>query len=216
MTKLKQLWLLTAMGSVAVLALGWFLLVTPKNDQAAAVRAETETQLAANQQLQSKINLLTKQKKELPRLQGQLDAFARLIPNNPALPALVRALSDAAEKTDVDLVSVSPGVPALAPATGGVPGAVATTSSGLALAQVPVAIKVAGKYSQISQFLAEVEGLQRAFLVNGLKIAPGARVGVPSGAVDEGTLRAELSGQMYMTTKPPAPVTPVAPPADAS
>jgi Tfp pilus assembly protein PilO len=214
MTKLKQLWLITAMGSVAVLALGWFLLVTPKAGEAAAVRAETETQLAANQQLQSKINMLTKQKKELPRLQGELDKFARLIPNNPALPALVRALSDAAEKTDVDLVSVSPGSPALA--AGAAQGTVATTSSGLALAQIPVSIKVAGKYSQISQFVAEVEGLQRAFMVNGLKIGPGVRVG-PATTVDDGTLRAELSGQMYMTTAAPQPVTPVAAPApDAS
>jgi type IV pilus assembly protein PilO len=215
MTKLKQLWMLTAMGSVAVLALGWFLLVTPKADQAAAVRAETETQLAANQQLQSKINMLTKQKKDKPKLQGELDAFARLIPSNPALPALVRALSDAAEKTDVDLVSVSPGNPALA--AGAAPGTVATTSSGLTLAQIPVAIKIAGKYSQISQFVAEVEGLNRAFMVNGLKIAPGVRVGPAATSVDDGTLRAELSGQMFMTTAAPQPVTPVAAPApDAS
>lgn len=213
MTKLKQLWLLTAMGSVAVLALGWFLLVTPKADQAKAVRAETETQLAANRQLQSKIDMLTKQKKELPKLQAELDKFARLIPNNPALPALIRGLSDAADKTDVDLVGVSPGQPALAAAAGG---GAATTSTGIPLAQVPVNIKVAGKYAQISQFVAEVEALQRAFKVEGLKIAPGSRVG-PAGAVDDGTLRAELSGVMYMTTAAPQPVTPVAPPApDAS
>ena len=211
MTKLKQLWLLTAFGSVAVLALGWFLLVTPKNSKAAAIRTETEAQLQANATLQSKIALLKAQQKQLPKLQRELEEFARLIPDNPALPSLIRSLSDAADASGVELVSVSPSAPTLF--TG------APAANGMALAQVPVAVKVKGTYPDIQQFFSEVEALKRAFLVNGVKVNPasgGADAASSALAAVRNDLNAELSGQMFMTTKAPAPVAPAAPAADTS
>jgi Tfp pilus assembly protein PilO len=83
----------------------------------------------------------------------------------------------------------------------------------MALAQIPVSIKVVGNYSQVSQFLSEVEGLPRAFLVSGLAVKPGAET--PQGAnpttvttVASDLLTADLTGQLYMTTKVAAPVAP--------
>lgn len=210
MTKLKQLWLLTALGSVAVLALGWFLLVTPKNGKAASIRAEANDQLQANAMLQSKIALLKAQQKQLPKLQDELEEFARLIPDNPALPSLIRSLSDAADASGVELVSVSPSTPMLF--TG------APAVNGMALAQVPVAVKVKGTYPDIQQFFSEVEALKRAFLVGGAKVTPASSADSADSALAavRNDLNAELTGQMFMTTKAPAPVAPAAPAADTS
>jgi Tfp pilus assembly protein PilO len=215
MTKLRQLWLLTALGTLAALAGGWFLLVTPKANQASALRSDVDAQLAANRTLQRQIDALTKQKKDLPKLQAELEKFATKIPNNPALPALVRSLSDAAENSGVELVAVSPSVPVLAPAAAPVTGATGTVTAaaaapaGLTLAHIPVTVGVKGTYSQISAFLAEIEGLSRAFLVTTVAVTPPATSATGT-AVDADKLTAALTGRLFMTTAV-APVVPVRP-----
>jgi Tfp pilus assembly protein PilO len=218
MTKLRQLWLLTALGTLAVLAGGYFLLVTPKSNQAAALRSDVDAQLAANRTLQGQIDLLTKQKKDLPKLQAELEKFATKIPNNPALPALVRSLSNAAENSGVELVAVSPSAPVLAPAaapatTTGTVTAAAAAPAGLTLAHIPVTIGVKGTYAQVTAFLAEIEALPRAFLVSTVAVVP---VTTPAGgtaatAVETDQLAAALTGRLFMTTNvaPAVPVRPV-------
>lgn len=246
MTKLRQLWLLTALASVAILAGGYFLLVSPKAGKAASLRDEAETQQSANNRLRAQIAQLNRQKKDLPRQQAELEKFAAKIPNNPALPSLIRSLSDAADNAGVELVSLSPGAPALVAATvpGGTTAAAAgttattastttTTSTSttgtktaaapaapamLPLASIPIAVEVTGSYSQVSQFLSEIEGLSRAFLVNGFNVNPGdsgPQAKKPSGGSTtggpryDGTLTMQITGQLYMTTKV-APAAPVA------
>jgi Tfp pilus assembly protein PilO len=218
MTKLRQLWLLTALGSLAVLAGGYFLLVSPQASKAAALREDADTQLQANHQIQSQIAQLNKQKKDLPKLQAELEKFALKIPGNPALPALVRGLSDAADQSGVNLVSISPAVPAWSktvnPVTHAETTAPITGPNGTVVVNIPIAIEVSGTYSQISQFFAEMESLPRALEVTGLVIAPdvtGAATGTTAGQND---LKATITTQVAMTTKAPAPVAaPVAPPA---
>lgn len=225
MTKLRQLWLLTALASVAILAGGYFLLVSPKASKAASLRDEAETQQQANNRLRAQIAQLNRQKKDLPKQQAELEKFAAKIPNNPALPSLIRSLSDAADNAGVELISLSPGTPALVATS--VPGGTTAAAAGsttksaatapaaatLPIAAIPVSVEVTGTYSQVSQFLSEIEGLPRAFLVNGFNVNPGDTS--PRAAKDNGgkayngTLTMSVTGQLYMTTKV-APVAPVA------
>lgn len=228
MTKLRQLWLLTALGSVAVLALGYFLAVAPKASKAAAVREDTETQLAANRKLRGQIDQLNKQKKDLPKQQAILEKFATRIPNNPGLPALIRSLSDAADNAGVELVSLSPGTPALVPSSvpqvvtakatsddaskDATPKRTVVPSAMLPTAAIPLAIQVTGNYSQVSQFLSEIESLPRALLVGGFSIVPGdngptAKKADAASAVIDDTLTISLTGQVFMTTTVAAPTT---------
>lgn len=221
MTKLRQLWLLTALGSIVILAAGYFLMVSPKASKAAAIRTETADQEAANARLRSQIQMLNRQKKDLPRQQAELQKFAARIPNNPALPALIRSLSDAADNAGVDLIGLSPSVPtrvAMVPTAGEVTPATtaAATASTLPLAAIKVNIKVTGKYSQLSQFFSEIEGVSRAFLLGGVNVVPGdagaqsssgSVVGSTTsqvGPVYDGTLTATVTGSLFMTVKPVA------------
>jgi Tfp pilus assembly protein PilO len=223
MTKLRQLWLLTALGSVAALVMGHFLLVSPKADKAAKLREEASTQQTANGRLRSQIKLLNEQRKDLPRQQAELAKFAGKIPNNPALPALIRSLSDAADNAGVELVSMAPG--AMTPVATGAEetrasgtgttrtAGTAVTAATLPLAAMPISIQVTGNYGQMSQFLAEVEGLPRAFLVNGFSVAPGdaspAGKDAAKTTAASDVLTVSLTGQLFMTTKaaPAAPTT---------
>lgn len=216
MTKLRQLWLLTALASVAALAGGYFLLVSPQKNEAATLRAETETQLAANQQLKSQIDMLNKQKKDLPKQQAKLAEFAGLIPSNPALPGLVRALSDAADRANVELVSISPTLPAFAKGVNTKTGAEATGRltgpNGTVLADIAVALKVSGHYSNIAMFFDEIEELKRALLVSDFEVKPtpvtgdaGAAAGQTSEAPDKDMLTVDIGAHVLMTTKAKAP-----------
>lgn len=214
MTRLRQLWLLTALGTVVVLAGGYFLLVSPQTTKAAALRDETETQLQVNKQLQSQIDMLNKQKKDLPAQQAKLAKFAGLIPGNPAMPALVRSLTDAADNAGVELLSITPTLPAYAkgvnPKTGvETPGRV-TGPNGTVLVDIPVALYVAGHYSNLTSFFAEIEDLNRALLVSDFKVErPDANVRKVEGVeFDRNLVTATIGAHVMMTTKaatPPAP-----------
>ncbi|HEX8003950.1 MAG TPA: type 4a pilus biogenesis protein PilO [Mycobacteriales bacterium] len=211
MTKLRQLWLLTAVGSLLVMAAGYFLLVSPKRSDAASIRTEAADQEQANARLRTQIQMLNRQKKDLPKQQAELQKFAASIPNNPALPALIRSLSNAAETSGVELVALSPAAPTrvAAVSSGQVAGA-APAAQTLPLAQIPITVKVAGRYSEVSQFFSEIEGLPRAFLLSGVNVVPEppkAKDGAaPAGNVYTGRLAATLTGSLYMTVKaPPAP-----------
>jgi Tfp pilus assembly protein PilO len=229
MTRLRQLWLLTALGTLAALMGGYFLLVSPQSNKAAALRDETATQQQMNAQLQRQIAELNRQKKDLPQQQADLARFARLIPNNPAMPALIRSLSDAADNAGVELHKIAPSVPDWAkgmdPGTRVQVQGKLAAPNGQVLVNIPVALTVIGEYSNISSFFAELEDMNRALLVGSfdLKRPEGGvkNANIPDGVEvpeDLDNLQADIGVQVMMTKKAPAPapVAPVVPNADVT
>jgi Tfp pilus assembly protein PilO len=214
MDKLKQWVGFTVVGVLVVLAAGWFLLVSPKRSEAADLNAQAASKATANQQLAGQLAILKAQAKELPQQQAKLAAVAAKIPDNPALPALVRALSKAADDAGVELVSMAPSPPAAvaaaaAPATAAGAGVTAArpavgSSAAGALQSIGLNLNVVGGYFQVEQFLDRLESLGRAFKVTGFTLAPGSNPLKPAaaqGAVDSGSsLTAAVTGQVYMAT----------------
>src|SRR3954466_5832035 len=126
MDKLKQYVVFTVLGCLVVLAAGWFLLVSPKRSSAAELRTQSAASVRDNQTLEAKLQVLKAQARDLPKQQAKLAAVAAKIPDNPALPAMVRALTTASQSAGVELVSMTPGTPAAVAAP---PVAVAPTTS---------------------------------------------------------------------------------------
>jgi Tfp pilus assembly protein PilO len=226
MEKLKQYVTFTVLGCIVVLAAGWFLLVSPKRATATSLRSQSASAVSENAQLQTKLQELKAQAKDLPRQQAKLATVAAKIPDNPALPALVRALTTAATSADVELVSVTPSAPTLVtaarvaaapvtvpgavPAAGVVkPAAVAPVSAGAGqLAAIPVVVTVVGGYFQAEQFVNALENLPRALRVTNIAVTPGANPVKPSSgeSLDSGkSLQSVITGQVYMAAnRPPA------------
>jgi type IV pilus assembly protein PilO len=212
-SKMKQWVALTVVGCLAVLAAGWFLLVSPKRDEAAQVRDDVDSQNSTNAGLQSQLAMLKVQAKTLPAQQARLALVSAKIPDNPALPSLIRALSKAADDAGIELLSLSPGLPmavaapAAAPVTPAAGGTTAgspvasaptgtTTPTGTApsgatagvLSSIQLNINVAGGYFQIEQFFDRLENLMRATKVIGFSLAPGGNPMKPaSGAATVAT-----------------------------
>ena len=236
MDKLKQYVTLTVLGAVVILAAGWFLLVSPKKGEAADLQTQVATQVSANTVLETQLQVLRAQAKELPKKQAELARVAAKIPDNPSLPALIRAITAASTSAGVEFVSVAPGPPAalvavapvapVAPATAGAPAAAAPAAPVApaapaveTLAAIPLTLNVVGDYFEIEQFLANLENLPRALRVANLSLAPGtsptAGNSTPSSTEDGRTLSSTITGSVFMAAGRPV-ATPVVAPVAAS
>jgi Tfp pilus assembly protein PilO len=163
----------TAAVVVLILLAGWFLLVSPKRASADELRASTATQEATNLTLASQLEALKVQKAGLPAEEAKLATIRQQIPDNPALPPLIRSLSSIAKKTGVTLQLIAPApptanaspavAPAGPPATGVVP----------QLQTISLTINFFGTYANVELFLNHLEMLKRSFLVTGLQMSPG-------------------------------------------
>lgn len=103
--------LMAAVLVVAIVAGGWFLLVSPKRSDAAALRADTVTQDEANDRLLQQLEVLKAQQADLPRQRARLAVLGTQIPDNPALPTLIRDLTKAGRKVGVSIDTMAPAVP---------------------------------------------------------------------------------------------------------
>jgi Tfp pilus assembly protein PilO len=218
MDKLKQYVVFTLLGCLVVLAAGWFLLVSPKRSTASDLRGQASAVTSKNAQLTTGLQVLKAQARDLPKQQAKLAAVAAKIPDNPALPAMIRALTSAAAGADVELVSVTPGAPtlstaaapaaAVAPAGAAARPAAATATTAGQLADIPLVLTVVGPYYQVQQFVEKIEKLPRSMRLTTVALAPGLNPLKPNpdANVDDGKLlTATLTGQVFMAVnRPPA------------
>lgn len=115
MTQTRRWSLLTAVTVVLLLLAGWFLLVAPQRSEATELRDSAQAQDDANAALRTRIEVLAAQAEDLPEQQARLAELGITIPSDPALPALIRDLTEAAEVSGVELVSLAPALPTLLP-----------------------------------------------------------------------------------------------------
>lgn len=231
MDKLKQWVALAVVGSLAVVAGGWFLLVSPKRAEAQDLRAQAAAQVVANDQLETQLKVLRAQAKELPKKQADIARIAGQIPDNPSLPALIRGLSAASAAAGIDFVSITPGTPAApvakaaakpaapetaaaqtTPTAGAPPKAPASAGT---LTTIPIALNVVGDFYNTAQFVANVETMPRAMRVVDLSIAPGAapsaKAGAAVSATDGRSLATTINAVVFMAANRPPATAVVAP-----
>jgi Tfp pilus assembly protein PilO len=228
MTDTRKWSALAAVLVVAIFAAGWFLLISPKRGDAAELRQQAVSKAEANSRLQEQITMLQEQQKDLPQQQAALAALRTKIPNNPALPSLIRDLTAAGHKAGVTIDSMAPSVPvalvaAPAATTGttgttgatGATGATGTTGTtptksaapAQTLYQVPLTLNVTGSYFELEHYLSKLENNRRSFLVSGFTIKEAS---TPDAAA--GDLTIVLNGRVFLTQAVQAPptTTPVA------
>lgn len=199
MNKTRQWATLTAVACLAILAAGWFLVVKPQRSHASQLKAQTQSVQSSNSQLMSQVNQLKEQQKDLPAQQKLLAQIATKIPDNPALPALIRQLSAAADGAGVNLVSLAPSAPTMAAATAGAvtPAAARAAAGAAPLATIPLAIGIQGSYFNVEQFFSAVESLNRAMLVTGFSLAPGAGAATAGAKAPADQLSAQITASVF-------------------
>ena len=204
MDKVKTWVALAAALSVVVLAAGWYLLVQPQRSQVEDLRSQAQVQVDGNALLQTQLAVLRAQAEDLPEQERALAKVAARIPDDPALPTLIRELTAASKRTGVELVSLTPGAPT---PVGAAPAADGSVTAGALLA-VPLTLNVVGNYVQVQQFVAALEDLPRALRVSNLAIAPGAdpvSSAKTAAATDGSSLVTVITGQVFTKVATAAP-----------
>lgn len=196
--------------AVLLVIAGWFFLVSPQRSAAADLRDQVSAQRARNDQIAVKTKELQAQFASLPERQAQLAEIKQQMPDNPALPALIRDLSSYAESAGVTLDSVSPGAPTAVAVTAGgnqpvaAPGQAPTSATATGLLSIPTTITAVGSYSDLTLYLQKLQtSMRRAFLVNTVTLTDSADA--------KGELTMTLNGDIFVMNTPEATAAPQAP-----
>jgi Tfp pilus assembly protein PilO len=203
--------LLTAVLIVGIMAASWFLLVSPKRSTASELRGKATAQQVTNDGLVQQLNELKAQSLDLPKQKAQLAVLHKQIPDNPALPTLIRDLTAAGNKVGVQVVSMKPSTPVASTVTAAVPvagAATAAASTAAPLYLLPLQLEITGSYFELEQFINKLEGMQRTFLLTAFDLklggtaapAPGATASSSTAtatATDELTLN--LTGSVFLS-----------------
>ncbi len=184
--------------SVLIVIASWFLLLSPQRSDTSALKVQKTAQDSTNVATKSDIDLLRAMAVDLPAQRAVIAKFKDRVPDNPALPSLVRSLTAEAAKAGVKLTSVVPTTPS--PLTTGST-AVVPDSSGLQ--QIGLNLSVTGDYFAVETFMSRLESLQRVFLVTSLDLTSAqGDAAAGTAAKAGGDVTASIIGRVFLTGAP--------------
>ena len=162
-----------AIAAGLILTVLFFLvLLKPKLNSISATRADIQAAEQEHDTLEGQLAHLHEIQKNAPQTVDKLAKVSQYLPSTPDLPGFIRLVQDAATRSGVDLQSIAPSPPAdLSGATG--------------VQTISVSLSVQAGFFRLEDFLARLEGLQRAVEVRTLSMAPA---------------QSELSNQLVLAT----------------
>jgi len=186
----NRIWMIaTAIVSVAILAIGFFLGVSPQLETASRNNAQTRDVNAINEAHELELASLKKQFESLDSIQAEIDALRLQLPPGEDYSAYLRQVDKFADSAGVRLLSVTRGDP-LPFATGDLPaaGAVEPPAEGEETAEgeapeapvsdnptensnfvaIPVTFEISGDYKEFNSFVRKLQTGTRIYLATGM------------------------------------------------
>lgn len=139
----KMRFLLAGVALVAILAVAWFLLISPLRADISETNAAITEQQEKLSQAQAKLAKAQTTRAEGQKNQARLMELAKMVPQSTQVPSLLVQIQDLADQSGVDFLSVSPGDP--------------TEAAGFQI--VPLTLSFEGTYFDLSDFSYRVEQL---------------------------------------------------------
>jgi Tfp pilus assembly protein PilO len=139
----KTRMLLSVVALVAIVAIAWFLLISPLRADIATANtsiAEETTRLSA---AQAKLAQAAKTRAEGRKNQAQLLELAKMVPQSTQVPSLLVQIQDLADQSGIQFTSMAPGDP--------------NEIGGFQI--VPLQLQFTGSYFDLSDFAYRVEQL---------------------------------------------------------
>jgi Pilus assembly protein, PilO len=170
---------------VLVLVAGAMLLVRPQREAVSQARDEERAAQRESQTLHDQIRALEALRANEATLREQARKAMAEFPATPALPSLVNALQDLADKAGVDLASVAPSTPK-------------PSSLHPQLVEIATQLTVNGGYFEIQDFLTRLEDLvkgadttsrlpPRSLLINSVSLSASGGSGAGTAATTPAT-----------------------------
>lgn len=204
----RRLWAATALVTILLLLVTWFLLVSPQRLHLALLRAQRTALAEENGRLRDNVTRLQSSVGDLPARRARLDDLRVRVPEEPRLPELLQSLEEAAAAAGVELVSVAPDspapVPTPIPSSATTPAATSSTDSSRRLQQIPLTVVVRGGYVEVAAFLDQIESLPRTVLVSAVTVAAEQAANGTRPPGEGGRVEARLQGRAFV--QPPDPL----------
>jgi type IV pilus assembly protein PilO len=179
--------ILGVLGLVAIVAGGWFVLLSPVQLEIATLEGRRQQLATELGQARSQVAELQRFRREVAELQTKLDALKAKLPTEKETPALYRAVNEAAQAAGLGVALFQP----------------REAKQKDYVAEIPISITAEGGYHQLGQFFERVAGLERVVKVGEMKL-----IGLTKA---RNVLRAELTLATYMYRDAPAAPKPGAP-----
>ena len=144
---------------LVVSALAFIVVLKPQATRIADTRKQTEAQVQRTSQLNLELGQLQALEQQAPQLRARAQRVDTAIPNDPELGPFILQVQEAATKSAIDWLAVSPSPPGAGPEAG--------------VLEIGVSMNVNGGYFQIQDFLARLETLGRAVKISGVTLGPG-------------------------------------------
>lgn len=169
-------------GAVLLLvsALAFLLVLQPQAARIADTKKQTDAQVQRTSQLNLELGQLQALQQQAPQLRARAQRVDTAIPNDPQLGPFILQVQEAATKSAIDWLVVSPSPPATGPEAG--------------LLEIGVSMNLNGGYFQVQDFLARLETLGRAVKISAVTLGPGP-TGLPQ-------LAASLTMKMFVASTP--------------
>ncbi|MBX3088766.1 MAG: type 4a pilus biogenesis protein PilO [Cryobacterium sp.] len=196
--------LLAALVSVGVLALGWFLGVSPKLTEMGDANQQREAVEAGNKAQEAKLAQLKAEFANIDEFKAQLAEAQLGLPPGDDLPTFLGQLHklEAASGVVLTKFSASDGQQYI-PAPGTKPNALVKADNFVA---ITIQLTVEGSRAQVIDFLSDLQNGQRLFLINKLNIENKAE-GTTSDSEGNSTsgYTGSITGYVYVLVDPSAP-----------
>lgn len=176
------------LGLVALVGLGWLLVLSPRLQEADRVSERAATMETTNLQQLNRYNDLVAKAREIPKAAAEAEKLFASMPQEADIPDVLTQISKAAEQAgippaDIQTINTSVPVPVGDPATQG--------ESGVALATMQVDVTVKGTDEQLKKFLDNLQALDRSILVQSTNVTAA-----------NGASTLQVTGQMFVLQSP--------------
>ena len=166
--------ILGIVGVVAILAIGYFLLISPVQVRVDALVARRAQVTAELHQVRAQVAEIERFRREIAELEKRLALLKDRLPSEKETPTLYRAVSTAAEQSGLGVALFQP--------KAAVPKDV--------VMEIPITITAQGSYHQLAKFFERVAGLPRVVTVNDIKMSGLAK--------SKHSMKADLTLATYM------------------
>lgn len=179
-------------GTLAVVFVWWFAVLSPKRSATATARSEADAAVARGQELEQTLARLRELDRNRPQIEADLRALNAAIPATPDLATFILSANEIAASSGVDFLSIAPSPPAASASAGG------PTS-------VALAIQVKGDFFAVVDYLNRLEDLERIVVVDDITLASGGTAGATGttgAASDPSALSVTLAARMFTRAAP--------------
>jgi Tfp pilus assembly protein PilO len=196
MSRLNRRLLIPIGAGIGVLLVWFVFLWGPQGSALSTARKRANDAIARRETLRDQLTRLQQSRRDQPLKQAQLETLRVAIPDDPNLAQFILDANDAASRSGIDFLSISPTPPASSTQGAGatpttVAGASASAGAGATAASIKMALSISGGYFQVLDFVNRLDRLPRIVVVDSLSLGS-----QPTSA----QLQVSLSARMFTTS----------------